>query len=127
VTFRKCRDSIFTGNILQDCLSGQHLYPETPELQREALLELFDCRNMIISNSQILDSAPYGIRLANCIDMTLNAVTVQDRRMPPLQKSAVFWSGETGQSIVSACRFSGVLETAFLSEPVSIKQACLPE
>ncbi len=127
VTFRKCRDSIFTGNILQDCLSGQHLYPETPELQREALLELFDCRNMIISNSQILDSAPYGIRMANCIDMTLNAVTVQDRRMPPLQKSAVFWSGETGQSIVSACRFSGVLETAFLSEPVSIKQACLPE
>ena len=126
-TFRKCRDSIFTGNILQDCLSGQHLYPEAPELQREALLELFDCRNMIISNSQILDSAPYGIRLANCTDMTLNAVTVQDRRMPPLQKSAVFWSGETGQSIVSACRFSGALASPFVSEHVLVRQGCIPE
>jgi len=127
VTFRRCRDSIFTGNILQDCLSGQHLYPEAPELQREALLELFDCRNMILSNSQILDSAPYGIRLGNCTDMTLNAVTVHDRRMPPLQKSAVFWSGETGQSIVSACRFSGALDSAFVCETIAVRQGCIPE
>ena len=127
VTFRNCRDSIFTGNILQDCLSGQHLYPEAPELQREALLELFDCRNIIISNSQILDSAPYAIRLANCTDITLNAVTVQDRRMPPLQKSAVFWSGETGQSIVSACRFAGALDSPFVTEPVAVRQGCIPK
>jgi hypothetical protein len=127
VTLRNCRDSIFSGNILQDCLSGQHLYPEAPELQREALLELFDCRNIIISNCQILDSAPYGIRLANCTDITMNAVTVSDRRMPPLQKTAVYWTGDTGQSIVAASRFSGVLDAAFVSEKIGSKMACLPE
>ncbi len=127
VTLRNCSDSIFNGNILQDCLSGRHLYPEAPELQREALLELFDCRNIIIGNSQILDSAPYGIRLANCTDITMNAITVADRRVPPLQKSAVHWTGGTGESIVSACRFSGSLAAPFVSEKLASKIGCIPE
>lgn len=127
VTLRNCKDSIFTGNILQDCLSGRHLYPEAPELQREALLEVFDCRNIIISNCHILDSAPYGIRLSGCTDMTMTAVTVDDRRSPPLQKSAVYWTGETGRSIVSACRFSGTSETPFVSEKLSSRTGCIPE
>lgn len=126
ITLRNCRDSIFTGNILQDCLSGRHLYPEAPELQREALLELYDCRDIIVSNCQILDSAPYGLRLSNCTDMTLNAVMITDRRSPPLQKSAVFWTGSTGQSIVSACRFSGCLEQPFVSEKVTSISGCIP-
>ncbi len=126
VTFRQCHDCIFTGNILQDCLSGRHLYPEAPELQREALLELFDCRNMILSNSQILDSAPFGIRLANCTEMTLSAITVADRREPPLQKHAVFWTGPNGQSIVSACRFSGCLDRPIVAESIASMTGCLP-
>ncbi len=126
VTLRNCRDSIFNGNILQDCLSGRHLYPEAPELQREALLELFDCCNIIISNCQILDSAPYGIRLKNCTNITMNAVTVDDRRTPPLQRSAVFWTEDTGQSIVAACRFSGSLNEPFVSEAIAMKTGCLP-
>ena len=126
VTLRNCRDSVFNGNILQDCLSGRHLYPEAPELQREALLELFDCCNMIISNCQILDSAPYGIRLKNCTNITMNAVTVDDRRTPPLQRSAVFWTEDTGQSIVAACRFSGSLNEPFVSEAIAMKTGCLP-
>lgn len=127
VTLRNCRDSIFSGNILQDCLSGRHLYPEAPELQREALLELYGCRNMILSQCQILDSAPYGVRLADCTDITLNAFVVADRRDPPLQKSAVYWTGATGRSLVSACRFSGSLESPFVSESIALKTACLPE
>jgi len=102
VTFRNCRDSVFTGNVLQDCQSGRHLYPTAPELQREALLELYDCRNIIVSSNQILDSAPYGIRLANCEDMTINTTVVTDRRTPPLQKSAVYWTGAVGRSMITA-------------------------
>ena len=127
VTLRKCRDSIFSGNILQDCLSGRHLYPEAPELQREALLELYECSNIILSNNQILDSAPYGIRLADCTDITLATTIVSDRRTPPLQKSAVFWTGATGQSIVNACRFAGCLDTPFVAESIAVKSASLPE
>jgi len=127
VTLRNCRDSIFTGNILQDCLSGHHLYPEAPELQREALLELFDCRNIILSSCQILDSAPWGIRLSDSTDITMTAMVVADRRSPPLQKSAVFWTGATGESLVSACRFSGCLEQPFVSEVLQIRDSCIPQ
>ncbi len=102
VTFRNCRDSIFNGNVLQDCQSGRHLFPTAPELQREALLELYDCRNIIVSSNQILDSAPYGIRLANCTDITINTTVVTDRRTPPLQKSAVYWTGAVGRSMITA-------------------------
>ena len=126
VTLRNCRDSIFTGNVLQDCQSGRHLYPDAPELQREALLELFDCHNIILSSSQILDSAPYGIRLSNSSDITMTAITVEDRRSPPLQKSAVYWTGKPGQSIVTACRFSGCLDRPFVAEKIPVYAACLP-
>jgi parallel beta-helix repeat protein len=127
VTLRNCRDCTFTGNILQDCLSGRHLYPEAPELQREALLELYDCRNITLSNCLILDSAPYGIRLANSSEITMNAVTVSDRRSPPLQKSGVYWTGSTGSSIVSACRFDGCLQNPFVAESVTVYQANIPD
>jgi hypothetical protein len=127
VTLRNCRDCIFTGNVLQDCHSGRHRYPEAPELQREALLELFDCQNMILSSCQILDSAPYGIRLSNSVDITMTAIVVADRRLPPLQKSAVFWTGGTGDSLVSACRFSGCVGQSFVSESLPLIDSCLPK
>ncbi len=126
VTLRNCSDSIFTGNLLQDCRSSHQHYQGTPELQREALLELFDCRNILLSSNQILDSAPYGIRLSDSSDITMSAMTVQDRRNPPLQRSAVYWTGATGQSIVSACRFGGCLDRPFVAEPIVIYSACLP-
>jgi len=127
VTLRNCRDSIFTGNILQDCQSGRHLYPDAPELQREALLELFDCTNIILSSCQILDSAPFGIRLHNSTDITMTSVTVADRRSPPLQKSAVHWTGDSSESLVTACRFSGYLETPFKAEKMPPIANCLPQ
>jgi parallel beta-helix repeat protein len=102
------------------------LYPEAPELQREALLELYECSNIILSNNQILDSAPYGIRLADCTDITLATTIVSDRRVPPLQKTAVYWTGDTGQSIVNACRFAGCLDTPFVAESIAVMAACLP-
>ncbi len=104
VTLRNSRDCILNGNILQDCQTGRHLFPESPELQREALLELFDCQNVIISNCQILDSAPYGLRIADSRDVTISASTITDRRSPPLQQSAIYWTGPSGDSIINACR-----------------------
>lgn len=126
VTLRNCRDTIFTGNVLQDCQSGRHKYPDAPELQREALLELFDCNNVIISSCQILDSAPYGIRLNNSSDITMTSVTVTDRRTPPLQKSAVLWIGDCGSSLVTACRFSGCIEVPFKTESMPSLSNCSP-
>ncbi len=110
VTLKNCRDSIFSGNILQDCQTGRHQYPEAPQLQREALLEITDCRNITISNCQILDSAPCGIRLHNAVEMTLLGLSIADRRSPPLQKNAIHWTGESSDSLITACRFAGCSE-----------------
>ncbi|MCA9064915.1 MAG: right-handed parallel beta-helix repeat-containing protein [Planctomycetaceae bacterium] len=124
VAFHNSRDCILNGNLLQDCQSGRHLFPEAPELQREALLELFNCRNITISNSQILDSAPYGIRLHETSDVTLSAVTVADRRDPCLQKAAVYWTGAAGNSIITACRFGPSLDQSFQSDSELTLHAC---
>ena len=115
VEFRRCRDSLFTGNILQDCQTGKHQFPDAPELQREALLELKECRNITVSNCQILDSAPCGVRLHDCSEMMLTGLTIADRRVPPLQQVALKWTGETSDSLISSCRFSGCVEQAYQS------------
>ena len=107
MTLRGCRDCVFSGNILQDCQTGRHQFPEAPELQRRGLLELEGCRNVTISHSQILDSAPAGIWLSDCRDMILMGLSIEDRREVPLQRHAIEWQGEAGRSLITACRFSG--------------------
>ncbi len=104
LTLRDSHDCIVNSNLLQDCQSGQHAFPDTPDLQREALLECYGCRNITISNTQILDSSPYGIRLHETRDVTLSAVTVTDRRNPCLQESSILWTGDAGKSIITGCR-----------------------
>jgi hypothetical protein len=44
-----------------------------------------------------------------------------------LQKTAVYWTGPTGQSIVTACRFGGTLEQPFISGEITRKIGCIPE
>jgi hypothetical protein len=34
--------------------------------------------------------------------MTINTTVVTDRRTPPLQKSAVYWTGAVGRSMITA-------------------------
>ncbi|MFN5734035.1 MAG: right-handed parallel beta-helix repeat-containing protein [Planctomyces sp.] len=115
VTLRNCRDSVFSGNIVQDCQTGRHQFPEAPELQRRALLELEGCRNVTLSHSQILDSAPVGIHLSDCRDMILMGLSIEDRREQPLQQHAIEWEGEAGRSLITACRFGGCTGAAVVS------------
>lgn len=117
VTLRNCTDSILSGNIIQDCQTGQHQFPEAPELQREALLELFHCRNITVAHCQILDSAPYGIRLDQCSEISLLGTTIHDRRQPPLQKTGIFWTGDAPHSLLANCRILGSLEAPVIGGP----------
>lgn len=125
VTLRRSQDCILNGNILQDCQAGRHLLPEAPELQREALLELFDCRNVIISNCQILDSAPSGLRIDNCQELTLSATTIADRRSPPLQQSAILWTGPSRDSLITACRLGPCLADVIRADEMPLVSNCI--
>ncbi len=125
VSFHRCRDSIFSGNILQDCQTGRHRFPDVPELQREALLEFFDCRNLTVTDSQILDSAPYGIRLANSSDMLLSGLTVADRRSEPLMRSAIFWTGAVGDSMLTSSRLGPGLEQLIRTDSEFLIANCI--
>ena len=138
VLLRKLRHGIHvTGRarnvLMEDCsqmVIGNNCFGHNADygVERELCtgVTLRNCRDIILSSSQILDSAPYGIRLDNSSDITMTAMTVQDRRNPPLQKSAVYWTGSPGQSIVTACRFAGYPERPFVAEPVPVYSACLP-
>jgi hypothetical protein len=107
-----------TGNIIQDCQTGRHQFPQAPELQREGLVELFHCRNVTLSSCQILESAPCGIRLDQCSEISLLGLTISDRREPPLLKIGIHWTGLAPHSLISACRILGCLETA-VSAPIT--------
>lgn len=125
ITFRNSRDCILNGNLLQDCQTGQHVFPTAPELQREALLEIFDCNNILISNCQILDSAPIGLRISDSRDVTVSATTIADRREPPLMQSAIFWTGPSGDSMLSACRLGPALGEALRADNPPQVSGCI--
>jgi len=90
VTFKNCEDCTITGMILQDCQAGKHTVPNTVEVSRLGLLELFNCRRFNITGSQVFDAAPYGMYLDSCSDTVISGCTVLDNRDQKLMRAAIF-------------------------------------
>lgn len=89
VTFRNSEDCTITGMILQDCQAGKHTVPGVLPIERQALLELFNCRRFNIAGSQVFDGAPYGMYLESCSDTVISGCTVLDNRAEKKMLAAI--------------------------------------
>ena len=103
VTFKNCDDCNITGMILQDSQAGKHTVPNTVPIERQGLLELFNCRRFNISGSQVFDGAPHGIYLENCTDTIITGCTVLDNREAKLMRSAIYLKQPT-RCMIASCR-----------------------
>ncbi len=102
VTFKNCDDCNISGMILQDGQAGKHTVPNVVPIERQGLLELFNCRRFNISGSQIFDGAPTGIYLENCTDTIITGCTVLDNRATKLMRSAIYLKKPTRCMISSS-------------------------
>jgi parallel beta-helix repeat protein len=103
VTFKNCDDCNITGMILQDSQAGKHTVPNVVPIERQGLLELFNCRRFNISGSQIFDAAPHGIYLENCTDTIITGCTVLDNREKKLMRSAIHLK-QPVRCLIASCR-----------------------
>ncbi len=120
VAFRDCEDCNIAGMILQDCQAGKHTVPKTVPIERQGLLELFNCRRFNITGSQIFDAAPYGIYLENCSNTLINGCTIMDNREQKLMKAAIIFK-QGHHCLVSSCRLGAGTEGVVFSD-VEVQQ-----
>lgn len=115
VTFRDCEDCNITGMILQDCQSGKHTVPNVVPIERQGLLELFNCRRFNITGSQIFDAAPFGMYLESCSNTLINGCTIMDNRTQKLMRAAILFK-QPDHCMVSSCRLGAGTEGVVFSD-----------
>lgn len=119
VTFRNGEDCNITGMILQDCQAGKHTVPNTVEIKRMGLLELFGCRRFNITGSQIFDGAPYGIYAESCSDTVINGCTILDNREAKLMQAAIHFKQPQRCLVTSSRLGKGSADTIQTDAPVT--------
>jgi len=104
VRFVNSVDCTLTGNIIQDCQTGQHTVPGVVPIKRQGLLELIGCRRINISGTQVVEGSPNGIYLENCSDTLISGCTVLEDRKEKLMQAAIRWTGPGSGNMISTSR-----------------------
>jgi len=99
-------DCVLSGLLIQDCRTGSHTVIDAGPQTRAGLIELFRCRGINLSGSQILDGTPHGLFIEDCRDTLVSGCTILDRRDPALMQSAVHWHGAGEGNLITGCRVS---------------------
>lgn len=100
-------DCVLSGNLIEDCRTGQHTVPEALQLERQGLVELVRCRRITISGCEILNGAPAGIAVEECSDLLLTGSTILDVRDARKMEAAIRWTGPGSGNFLTACRIGG--------------------
>lgn len=109
IRFVNSVDCVLNGNLIQDCQAGKHTVPEVTPIVREALVEFVKCRRVNLSGVQIVDGAPYGLLLDQCSETVLSGCSILDSRNPKLMQSAIRWTGDGANNLVTGSRLDGGL------------------
>jgi polygalacturonase len=99
-------DCVLSGLMIQDCRTGSHTVKDAGSQTRAGLVELFRCRGINLSGSQILDGTPHGLFVEDCRDTLVSGCTILDRRTPLLMQAAVHWHGTGEGNLLTGCRVS---------------------
>ena len=117
IQFVDCENCNISGVLIEDAEAGRHTVPGVISLEREGLIELFRCRRINLSGTQVLDGAPYGIVLDECRDTVINGCTVVDDRQPKRMRAAILWKGDGSGNMISCSRIGRGTEQALIAPP----------
>ncbi|MFT5129270.1 MAG: hypothetical protein ACI8W8_002892 [Rhodothermales bacterium] len=108
--FRRHTPKYGTGVRIVDCsdivLSGSVFCDESEAGQQNgaSLLELDSCERITVSACHFQGGVPYGIDLANCSDILLNAVSIDESREKAAAKGSLRASGKGSGNQISGSR-----------------------
>jgi hypothetical protein len=80
------------GNVVQDCLAGEHTVAGPP-LRRQGLLQIERSRRVLVAGCQLVDGTPYGIYVEESSQVSITGNQVLESRQAPAMRAAVRWIG----------------------------------
>ena len=95
------------GVLIQDAQAGEHTVDGVVPVEREALVEIINCRRVNMTGCQILDGTPIGLLLEGCQDTLVSSCTVIDQRELKKTTSGVVWRHSGPGNMLVQSRISG--------------------
>ncbi|HEX6985907.1 MAG TPA: right-handed parallel beta-helix repeat-containing protein, partial [Planctomycetaceae bacterium] len=108
-------DVAISGVVLRDAAAGRHTVETAGPSERLAPLELIRCRRVNVSGTQILDGAPNGIYVEDCVDAVFTGCTILESRPDRLMSAAIRWTGDAAGGLIAACRIGRGTEGAIVA------------
>ncbi|MCA8997245.1 MAG: right-handed parallel beta-helix repeat-containing protein [Planctomycetaceae bacterium] len=107
VRILKSEGVAISGLQIQDAQAGKHTLPEVPQIQRDALVELVECRNVSLSGCQILDGTPLGLLVDTCHGTTITGCQIVDQRKEQKMAIGVEFRGQCDHTLLANCLIQG--------------------
>ncbi len=113
------------GIKLEDCENGSLVGLVTQRLcygtkERGAGITLIRCRDMAVSECQILDPLVRGIELEDCIRCRVSSNSIVDRREKPSMAHAVRVTGDSRDNVIQNNLLGGATEELISAKPDAV-------
>lgn len=105
--FVNCTNSNISGSVIHGRTENY-----SGSWDRNALVELIDCKRMNVSGLQVFDGIPGGMYLENCEDTLLSHCMVIDTRDQSRQTPSLKWTGTGKGNLLAQSRLGGEVELA---------------
>jgi hypothetical protein len=100
----RSQDVSLTGLQIKDAAAGRHTHADAKPIEREALIEIVDCRRVTATGLHVIDGVPYGVSVAGSSDVSIIASTILEAREDKLSTAAVRWTGTGSGNMLAQCR-----------------------
>lgn len=118
-----CTECILSGNVVQDCLAGEHTVPGPP-LARQGLLQIERSRRVTVCGCQFLDGTPYGVYVQESSQVSITANQVLETRTTPAMRAAVRWVGAGSDNLLALNTLGrGIEGECVLDEEASVRHS----
>lgn len=93
-------ECVLSGNVVQDCLAGEHTVAGPP-MVRQGLLQIERSHRVMVCGCQLLDGTPYGIYVRESSQVQITACQVLETRAMPAMRAAVRWVGPGADNVLA--------------------------
>ncbi|RFC42970.1 MAG: Right handed beta helix region [Verrucomicrobia bacterium] len=109
-----CSDCVLQGLQVRGAPEGRTTWTEDwaggAARLHEALIEMNDCRRMVVNGCLFRDPCPVGIQAVDCSQVTLTGCQLHDTREKSLTRAAVVWKGTGTGNLMASNRFDAPVE-----------------
>lgn len=113
------RDVTLSGLQIQDSQAGRHTVENVDPIQREGLLEIVRCQNVLANGLQVTDGTPANVAVRDSSNVSLSGCMFTETRTERMTEHAVVWTGEGRGNLITGCRIQPGTQSALRIDEAS--------